>query len=413
MTARRTLSKYWMLTNDFAQNPYPTLEYLRRERPVCELGMPNGARAWVITRYADAKAAFADPRLSRDINVHYELMSRQLGRTVTPPPEQANHLANLEPPLHTKLRRAISFAFTPRRADSMRARIAELADELLDRMAGADSVDIVTRYANPLPVMTIAELLGAPTSVWPDFLRWSNALRDFSPLDDASGELDRNVRELSEFMNALIEEKRREPGEDLLSALIHSAPERQLDGMEVLSTGFALMSGGNDTTASLLGGVVHTLLTHDRQRAELVANPDRWAAAMEELIRFVTPTHNALHRVTTEPVEIGGVLIPEGEVVIISFLATNRDEAQFPDRPEELDLDRRRPAHLSFGSGIHYCSGAHLAKVIAEVGSRRFFERFPTARLAVPAAQLRYQQNILVRSLVSLPVHLESTSEER
>ncbi|HWM07333.1 MAG TPA: cytochrome P450, partial [Actinophytocola sp.] len=135
--------------------------------------------------------------------------------------------------------------------------------------------------------------------------------------------------------------------------------------------------------------------------------------AMEELIRFVTPTHNALHRVTTEEVEIGGVVIPPGEVVIISFLGTNRDTEQFPDRPEELDLCRPRPAHLSFGSGIHYCSGAHLAKVISEVGARRFFERFPGARLAVPTAQLKYQQTILVRSLVSLPVHLESTSEER
>jgi cytochrome P450 len=403
MAAGRTLSKYWMLTNEFTQNPYPVLEYVRRERPVCEVGMPNGGRAWVITRYEDAKAALTDPRLSRDINVHYDLMSRQVGRTIIPPPEEANHLANLEPPRHTPLRKAISFAFTPRRAESMRPRIAEIADELLDRMAGRSRPDLVAGFANPLPVMTIADLLGAPQGVWPDFLRWSDALRDFSPIDP-SDELSRNIAELSEFMTGLIEQKEREPGDDLLSALIHADPERKLSRMEVLSTGFALMSGGNDTTASLLSGVLLSLLTHPAERAELMADQSRWSTAMDELIRYVTPTGNALHRVSTEPVEIGGVTIPAGEVVIISFLAVNRDERQFPDHPDQLDLDRPKPAHLSFGFGIHYCSGAHLAKVITEVGTRKLFERFGSVRLAVPREKLRYQQNILVRSLAALPV---------
>src|SRR5947207_8169808 len=134
MAAARTLSKYWMLTNDFIQNPYPVLESIRAERPVAEIAMPDGSRAWVITRYDDARAALADPRLSRDINVHYELISARAGRTMTPPPEDANHLANLEPPRHTPLRRAISFAFTPKRAEAMRPLITEVADDLLDRL---------------------------------------------------------------------------------------------------------------------------------------------------------------------------------------------------------------------------------------------------------------------------------------
>ncbi|MBB5803626.1 cytochrome P450 [Saccharothrix ecbatanensis] len=404
MAAGRTLSRYWMLTNDFAQNPYPVLEYVRREKPVCEVGMPNGGRAWVITRYEDAKAAFNDPRMSRDINVHYELMSRQLGRKITPPPEQANHLANLEPPRHTPLRRAISFAFTPRRAEAMRPRIAELADELLDRIDGRGRADLMAGFAVPLPVMAIAELMGAPASRWPDFIRWSNAQRDFSPLDAADGELERNVHELSEFMTDLIAEKTRTPGDDLMSALIHADPERRLTHTEILSTGFALMSGGNDTTASMLGGALFTLLTHPRERERITGEPDGWTKAMDELIRFTTPTHNALHRVTTEPVEIGGVVIPAGEVVIISFLSANRDERQFPRCPEKFDIDREKPAHLSFGFGIHYCSGAHLAKVITEVGVQRLFERFPDIRLAVDPAKVRYQMNILVRTIVDLPV---------
>jgi len=404
MAAGRTLSKYWMLTNDFIQNPYPVLEYIRAERPVCEIAMPDGSRAWVVTRYDDARAALADPRLSRDINVHYELISARAGRTMTPPPEDANHLANLEPPRHTPLRRAISFAFTPKRAEAMRPLITEVADDLLARLDTDEPADLIAGYADPLPVITIAGLLGAPASAWPDFLRWSVDLRKYSALD-GSAELDRTIAELSAFMTGLIADKEREPGDDLLSALVHADPDRRLTPLEILSTGFALMTGGNDTTASLLGGVLATLLTHPAERAELMPAPGRWGAAMDELIRYVNPIRDALHRVSTAPAEIGGVVIPAGEVVIISVMSGNHDERQFDD-PERLVLDRPKPAHLSFGHGIHYCSGAHLAKVITEVGARRLFARFPATTLAVAPSDLRYLQQILARPLAALPVRL-------
>ncbi|MFG2846326.1 cytochrome P450 [Kitasatospora sp. NPDC048296] len=405
MTGTRALSKYWMLTNDFTQNPFPVLEYVRRESPVRELSMPGGGRAWVVTRYEDAKAALADPRLSRDIHVHYRLMSERTGRTLTPPPEEANHLANLEPPRHTPLRRAISFAFTPRRAEALRPRVEEIADDLLTRLAGQPRPDLIAGYADPLPVITIAELMGVPADAWPDFLRWSTALRTHSPTE-SSGVLDSSIQELSGYMAELIARKEREPGEDLLSALIHADEERRLTSTEILSTGFALMTGGNDTTASLVGGVIAALLTHPAERAALLAEPGRWSKSMDELIRYVSPISNALQRVTTEPVELGGVSIPAGEVVIISVLSTNRDPHQFPDDPDRLDLDRHKPAHLSFGFGIHYCSGAHLAKVITEIGARRLFDRFPDVTLAVDPSQLRYQLSPVVRPLEALPVRL-------
>ncbi|MFF2144934.1 cytochrome P450 [Kitasatospora sp. NPDC058190] len=401
----RNLSKFWMLTNDFTQNPFPVLEHLRRESPVRELAFPDGGRAWVVTRYDDAKAALADPRLSRDIHVQYRLMSERIGRALTPPPEEANHLANLEPPRHTPLRKAISFAFTPRRAEALRPRIERIADGLLDRLADRPVPDLIAGYADPLPVIVIAELMGVPSDAWPDFLRWSTALRTHSPTE-GSGELDRNIQELSGFMRELIASKEREPGEDLLSALIHADPERRLTPTEILSTGFALMTGGNDTTASLVGGVIAALLTHPVERARLLEEPGRWGKSMDELIRYVSPISNALQRVSTEPVELGGVTIPAGEVVIICVMSTNRDTSQFPDAPEELDLDRDKPAHLSFGFGIHYCSGAHLAKLITEIGARRLFERFPDLTLAVTPDRLRYQRSPVVRPLEELPVQL-------
>lgn len=407
MTEQPKLSKYWMLTNEYTQNPYPVLELVRAQGPVCELSIPGGGRAWVVTRHEEAKAALADPRLSRDIHVHYRLLSEQAGYEMAPPPEHANHLANLEPPRHTPLRRAISANFTPRRANSMRERIEQIADELLDTIAadvagGAPGADLIAAYADPLPVIVIAELMGVPVSAWPDFLRWSNELRE-TPADDPAAA--RTVKELSSFMSALIAEKEREPGEDLISALVHAQTGR-LTPTEILSTGFALMTGGNDTTASLIGGVLLTLLTHPDERAGLLAEPGRWGSEMDELVRFVSPITNTLQRATVEPVEIGGVHIPAGETVIISAISTNRDSDQFPDRPNEFDPSRPKPSHLSFGHGIHFCSGAHLAKLMTEVAARKFFARFPDAGLAVEPTELRYRFSMVVRPLEELPVRV-------
>ncbi|MFJ9691447.1 cytochrome P450 [Kitasatospora sp. NPDC101183] len=400
MTVTTKPSKYWMFTNEFTQDPFPILEYIRSQGPVCEVPLPGAGRAWVITRYEEAKEALADPRLSRDIHYHYRLIAERTGQRMMPPAEISNHLANLEPPRHTPLRRAISFAFTPRRAEAMRSKVEAMADELLDGLADQAEPDLISGYADPLPVIAIAALMGVPAESWPDFLHWSNALR---AADAGSGEMERTTRELSTYLSALIARKEKEPGDDLISALIHADADNRLTGTEILSTAFALMTGGNDTTASLVGGVLGTFLTHPQERDRLLAEPGSWGTAMDELIRYVSPIGNTLQRATTEPVTIGATTIPAGEIVIISVISANRDERRTP-HPDELDLDREKPAHLSFGFGIHYCSGAHLAKVITEVGTRRVFERFPDVRLAVDPSELRYQQNVVTRPLETLPV---------
>jgi cytochrome P450 len=400
-----TLSRYWMFTDDFIQDPHPILARLRAETPVCRVDTPDGLGIWVITRYADAKAALADLRLSRDVTTMYQALSRRTGRTLTPATEIANHLANVDPPRHTPLRKALSFAFTPKRAEGLRPRVEQITDDLLDDLAGQDPADLVTGLAEPLPIIAISELMGVPPADWPNFLRWSLALRGSDPAS-LSGGLNDSTKALSDYMSTLIADKHKNPGDDLLSALVHADEERRLTDSEILSTGFALMTGGNDTTASLLGGVLLAMLTHPQQRALLLAEPARWQSAIEELIRYVSPITNALQRVTTEPVEIGGVLIPKDEFVLVSVMSTTRDGGQYPDAPDQLDITRPKPPHLTFGNGIHFCSGAHLARVITKTAVTRLFTRFPQARLAASPDTLRYGASMVVRPLVSLPVSL-------
>lgn len=398
-----SLSKYWMFTNDYTQNPYPFLAHLRREQPVCKVETPDGLRAWVVTRWADVRSALSDDRMSRDITNLYGALSRQTGTEFTPPDELAHHLANSDPPRHTPLRKAIVHAFTPRRVEAMRPRIISVVDHLLDAMAAAPRQDVVPGLAEPLPIITIAHLMGVPDTDWARFRRWSATLRGVDPTDP-TGVLDKDIKALSDYMAALIARLHVTPGDDLLSALIHA--DNRLTDTEILSTGFALMTGGNDTTMNLLSGAIAALLGHPGQAETLRANPGLMRAAVDELLRFTAPAINALQRLTLAPVNLGGVTIPAGEIVILSLASANRDDAITPDRPDTLDITRPKPMHVSFGHGIHFCLGAHLARAQTEIAIDRLFARFPNTRMLVDYADLHYQPGMAVRPLVSVPVRL-------
>ncbi|MGC4746970.1 cytochrome P450 family protein [Micromonospora sp. DT201] len=405
MSGIRALSKYWLYTEDFAQDPYPYWEKVRTEEPVREVKAPDGTRSWVVSRYPDVRPLLADQRLSRDINRLYAVMSRQLGREYKPDPELSNHLVDVDPPRHTRLRKQLTGTFTKRRTELMRPAIEEIADGLLDRLAESDQPDLVTGLASPLPIMAVAELLGVPKTDWADFDRWSATLLR-TDASDESGILDETVGEVSAYMRSLIRRKRADPQDDLMSALIHAEDEERLDDGEVLSTCIALMTGGNQTTVGLLGGGALALLQHPEQAAQLRADPSLWPTAVEELIRYVTPVNCALKRVTKEPITVGDVTIPADEVVILSITSANRDEQHFVDDPSRFDITRKRITHVSFGHGIHFCSGAHLARLEIEAAFSRMLTRFPKIRLDIDESDIRYHRDIFVRAVVSLPVTL-------
>ncbi|MFC5286676.1 cytochrome P450 [Actinokineospora guangxiensis] len=397
------LSKYWFFTDEYTQDPYPFLAHARRERPVSLVETPNGVRAWLVTRYDDVRAVLADERASRDITRLYAALAAQVGQELTPAPEISHHLANSDPPRHTPLRRAISFAFTTRRVERLRPRIAATVEQILDAVEDEGGADLVPTLAEPLPIITVAQLMGVPDADWPRFLRWSDVVQHTDPTDP-NGLLDKNTRELSEYMAALIAARRATPADDLLSALVHAEEDKRLTDAEVLSTTFALMVGGNDTTRNLLSGSVAALLAHPGHAARLAAEPELAPQAVEELVRYLSPVNSALQRVTTAELPVGGTTIPAGELVILSLASANRDEEQFPQCPHALDFDRPRTQHVSWGHGVHRCLGSHLAKAQTEIALTALFRRFPDIRLAVPPEKLRYAPGISVRPLVSLPV---------
>ncbi|WP_061298830.1 cytochrome P450 family protein [Herbidospora cretacea] len=396
-----------VLGDDYLRDPHGVYRALRDEGPAVEVVMPNGIRMWLITRYDDAREALADPRLRKDAAALRDALQRA---ATTPdarvqPAELASHMLNSDPPDHTRLRRLVSKAFTPRAIERLRPRIEEITAGLLDRMDG--DVDLIETFAYPLPMTVICELLGVPERDR-DGLRglMKEAMtRPFRTGDDPK-ERDRRIARVVERFVALVDEKRRHPADDILTALVQARDqEDRLDDVELISTCFLLFLAGHETTVNLIGNATLALLTHPGQRAELIENPDVIENAVEEFLRYDGPLNFAPQRVTGEDVTIGGVTIPAGELVAVALSSADRDPATFRE-PDRLDLNRAESPHLAFGHGIHYCLGAPLARLEARIALGRLFERFPEMDLGAPADELEWRPLPLLHALDRLPVRL-------
>jgi cytochrome P450 len=389
--------------DSYYQDPAGYLAGLRESRPISPVQAPGYGRAWIITRYGDVRTALTDPRLAKDVH-------RWPGGDKSRPSEEVNlhaHMLNSDPPDHTRLRRLVQKAFTPRRAEQLRPRAEEIAAGLLDQMAAArgDVIELLDGYARPLPITVLCELLGIPVT---DREWISVAVVDYGKREESQ----RVTRKLAAYLTDLIAAKRAEPGNDLLSALVlardNADGEGAEDGLtssELLSTAFQLVMAGFDTTVNLIASGTLALLTHPDQMARLRDDPSLLSPAVEELLRFTSPVNHATDRFTTEDLPIGDVVIPAGEWVLSAITSANRDPAQFPD-PDRLDLGRDTSGHVAFGYGVHYCLGAHLARMEAEVALGALVARFPGLSLAVPLEELRWRPVSLMNGLESLPVRL-------
>jgi cytochrome P450 len=387
--------------DSYYQDPMGFFARLRESGPVAPAWLPDHGRVWVITRYADVRAALADPRL---VNTAPRGAS---GQSVPDAAARVHALLNTDPPDHTRLRRLVQKAFTPSRAAQLRPRTADIAAGLLDEMAArGDVVDLLDRYARPLPITVISELLGIPVPdrgwIWVTVTRYGRG----------GEELERVPRELAAYFTGLVAAKRAEPGSDLLSALVLAHDDAAEDGAgaalsatELLSAAYHLVMAGFDTTVNLIASGTLALLTHPGELARLRQDPSLLPAAVEELLRFANPVNHVSPRFAAEDLPIGDVVIPAGEPVLIATSSADRDPAQFRD-PDRLDLGRDFGGHVAFGHGIHYCLGAPLARMEAEVALGALLTRFPAMSLAVPPEELRWRPVSLMNGLDSLPVRL-------
>jgi cytochrome P450 len=363
------------LPPDFDGDPYPYYRALREHAPV--KAMPDGS--WFLTRYDDIVPVYRDPgRYSSD-------KKREFGPKYGPSPLLEHHTTSLvfnDPPLHTRVRRAIVGALSQRHIAAMEAGLVALVDRLLDALAAQGGGDLVDDYAGAIPVEIIGNLLGVPHDERGPLRGWSLAILGalepvLTPERATAG--NRAVTEMKAYLATLVADRRRHPRDaatDVLTRLIagdHGA--EPLTEAELLHQCIFLLNAGHETTTNLIGNALEALCRWPGERARLVAEPALAATAVEEFLRFES-SNQLGNRITTAPATIGGVSLPANARITLCIGAANRDPSQFAD-PDRLDVAREPNRHVAFGSGIHTCAGLNLARLEGRVAIGRFLARFP------------------------------------
>ncbi|MBV6698113.1 cytochrome P450 [Kitasatospora aureofaciens] len=396
------------LGEEFVRDPYPVYARLRERGPVAHVVLA-GTPMWLVLGYTEARAALTKPELVKGPEWAARVVAARTGVEQAERPVERSlgqrmlveHMLNTNPPHHTRLRKLVAKAFTARQVQALRPRIEHTVERLLGDLAPQGEVDLLKAFAFPLPLTVISEMIGVPEADQAVFGAWSNALT----VAMQPGEMQRIADEMADYLTGLIASKRSNPADDLITGLIQARDEEdRLSEHELVSMVFQLLVAGYETTAHLIGNGVLALLRHPDQFAALRADRALLAGAVEEFSRYDNSLHLSTLSVTAEPVEIGGVLIPADEFVLVALGSANHDPARFDD-PERFDIRRQPGGHLAFGHGIHHCMGAPLARMQTELAVGALIERFDRIELAVSPEELRYEMN-LTRGLESLPVRL-------
>lgn len=387
------------LSPEFIADPYPFYRMLREAGPVHRHPVTN---SWVLTRYDDMVEVLRDDvRFSAD---------RTQSENAIPAPRTADgrelprSMLSADPPDHTRLRTLVNKAFTARRVRELTARIQTITEGLLGDLDGRAGADLIAEVAYPLPITVIAELIGVPPEDREDFKAWSGpialALGPATPPDVARAALE-GRNQLVAYFDRIIESRRAEPRDDLLSALVAAEDAGDvLTHGEVLAMLLLLLIAGHETTVNLIGNGVHALLRHPDQLERLRAEPSLAKSCVEECLRFDSPVQ-LTGRVVLQDTEVAGQAVTRRQSVTTLLASANRDPDRFPD-PDVFDIARDPNPHLSFSAGIHFCLGAMLARLEAQVAIPAIVERFPKLRLA--SEELRWRPAVVLRGLEALPV---------
>lgn len=398
------LPSYPMSRGGCPFDPPPPLADLREERPIGRVTLWDGSTAWLITKHADVRAILSDPRISSDFRRDgFPMINAARFRNARSGPPS---FISMDDPEHSRLRKMLISDFTVRATESLRPMVTEIVEELLDAMeAGPKPVDLVTAFTLPLPSMVICRLLGVPYADHDLFQRLSAQLLNLTTEPEVALAA---ATELRSYLQGLVEAKvaATEPGEDLLGRLVvRRVRTGELTVDEAVSMSVLLLVAGHETTANQLALGTLTLLQYPEQSDELrtTDDPAVVAHAVEELLRLLTIVHNARARVATADIEIGGIVIREGEGVLVSNESANRDPDAFTN-PDELDIHRSARHHVAFGFGIHQCLGQPLARLELQVGYPALLKRFPQLQVTKAVEELEFRGTNVVYGVKSLPV---------
>ncbi|MGA5409427.1 cytochrome P450 [Streptomyces lavendulocolor] len=390
----------------FVADPYPAYAELRARGRVHWF---EPTRQFLVPRHADVSALLRDRRLGR--TYRHRFTDEDFGRTPPPAAHEPFHTLNdhgmldLEPPDHTRIRRLVSKAFTPRTVERLRPYVHRLADDLVGSLVAEGGGDLLGAVAEPLPVAVIAEMLGIPESDRAPLRPWSAdicGMYELNPDEETAARAVRASVEFSAYLRELIAKRRASPGDDLISALIAAHDEGdRLSGQEMVSTCVLLLNAGHEATVNATVGGWWTLFRHPEQLAALRADPGLVPTAVEELLRHDTPLQ-LFERWVLDDIEIDGTVLPRGSEVALLFGSANRDADVF-DRPDVLDLSRADNPHISFGAGIHYCIGAPLARMELAASMTALLRRAPALR---PVREPERRPGFVMRGLEGLLVEV-------
>ncbi|MFJ7292904.1 cytochrome P450 [Streptomyces collinus] len=390
----------------FLTDPYPVYAELRARGRVHWFEPTN---QWLVPHHADVSALLRDRRLGR--TYQHRFSHEEFGRTVPPPEHEPFHTLNdhgmldLEPPDHTRIRRLVSKAFTPRTVERLKPYVRGLADDLVSALVAKGGGDLLKDVAEPLPVAVIAEMLGIPESDRAPLRPWSAdicGMYELKPSEDTAARAVRASVEFSDYLRELIAARRKEPGEDLISGLIAAHDEGdRLTEQEMISTCVLLLNAGHEATVNATVNGWYALFRNPSQLEALRADHTLVPSAIEELMRYDTPLQ-LFERWVLDEIEIDGTTIPRGAEIAMLFGSANHDPAVFHN-PSALDLTRADNPHISFSAGIHYCIGAPLARIELAASMGALLERAPTLRLAAEPAR---KPNFVIRGLECLTVEV-------